>query len=119
MSDGRVKIGINGARAHTRAPPRRSRRRISTVSTPPVPLLPLTRLAGFGRIGRLVFRAAHANPHCEVVAINDPFMDVKYAVYQLSYDSVHGRFPGTVTAGDRALGDGGGGGAARRGRLAR
>jgi glyceraldehyde 3-phosphate dehydrogenase len=51
---------------------------------------------GFGRIGRLVFRAAMANPEVTVKAVNDPFMDVKYMVYQLKYDSVHKRFPGTV-----------------------
>jgi len=51
---------------------------------------------GFGRIGRLVFRAAIANPEVEVKAVNDPFMDLKYMVYQLKYDSVHKRFPGTV-----------------------
>lgn len=58
---------------------------------------------GFGRIGRLVFRAAFVNPNVEVVAVNDPFMDVSYAVYQLTYDSVHGRFPGTVTAGEGGI----------------
>jgi glyceraldehyde 3-phosphate dehydrogenase len=52
---------------------------------------------GFGRIGRLVFRAASANPDVNVVAINEPFMDIKYMEYQLKYDSVHGRFPGTVS----------------------
>lgn len=41
-------------------------------------------------------------------SINDPFMDVKYAVYQLSYDSVHGRFKGTVEAGESECGGGGG-----------
>merc|ERR1712117_408768 len=51
---------------------------------------------GFGRIGRLVFRAAIANPEVEVKAVNDPFMDLKYMVYQLKYDSVHGKFPGTI-----------------------
>merc|ERR1712060_155115 len=51
---------------------------------------------GFGRIGRLVFRAAIANPEVEVKAVNDPFMDLKYMVYQLKYDSVHNRFPGTI-----------------------
>jgi len=51
---------------------------------------------GFGRIGRLVFRAASANPDVEVKAINDPFMDLKYMVYQLKYDSVHKQFPGTI-----------------------
>jgi len=51
---------------------------------------------GFGRIGRLVFRAAAANPDVQVKAINDPFMDLKYMVYQLKYDSVHKMFNGTV-----------------------
>jgi len=53
---------------------------------------------GFGRIGRLVFRAASANAECSVKAINDPFMDLEYMIYQLKYDSVHGRFPGTIAA---------------------
>merc|ERR1711972_947443 len=51
---------------------------------------------GFGRIGRLVFRAAMANPNTTVKMVNDPFMDIKYMVYMLKYDSVHKRFPGTV-----------------------
>jgi len=53
---------------------------------------------GFGRIGRLVFRAGSGNPDVKVKAVNDPFMDLKYMVYQMKYDSVHGRFPGTVAA---------------------
>merc|ERR1711971_682831 len=53
---------------------------------------------GFGRIGRLVFRAAMGNKDVTVKAINDPFMDVKYMVYQLKYDSVHKRYPGTIAA---------------------
>lgn len=51
---------------------------------------------GFGRIGRLVFRCALANPNVSVVAINDPFMDVDYMVYLFKYDSTHGRFQGSV-----------------------
>jgi glyceraldehyde 3-phosphate dehydrogenase len=51
---------------------------------------------GFGRIGRLVFRAAMANDKVTVKAVNDPFMDLQYMVYQLKYDSVHKRYPGTV-----------------------
>ncbi len=51
---------------------------------------------GFGRIGRLVFRASVSNPAVEVVAINDPFIDLDYMVYMVTYDSVHGRFDGTV-----------------------
>jgi len=52
---------------------------------------------GFGRIGRLVFRAAIDNPDVEIVGINDPFIDPEYMVYMLSYDTVHGRFKGTVS----------------------
>lgn len=50
---------------------------------------------GFGRIGRLVFRATAARPDVEVVAIND-LLDVEHLAYLLKYDSVHGRFNGTV-----------------------
>jgi len=50
---------------------------------------------GFGRIGRLAFRAAEKNPAVEVVAIND-LLDADYLAYLLKYDSVHGRFDGTV-----------------------
>eukprot|EP00922_Rhytidocystis_sp_ex-Travisia-forbesii_P042018 GHVS01062750.1.p1 GENE.GHVS01062750.1~~GHVS01062750.1.p1 ORF type:complete len:342 (-),score=51.87 GHVS01062750.1:417-1442(-) len=53
---------------------------------------------GFGRIGRLVFRAAMDNAEINVVAVNDPFMDLDYMVYQLKYDSVHGNYPGEVKA---------------------
>jgi glyceraldehyde 3-phosphate dehydrogenase len=52
---------------------------------------------GFGRIGRLVFRAAQNNPNIEVVGVNDPFMDVAYMKYMLKYDSVHGQFKGTIS----------------------
>jgi glyceraldehyde 3-phosphate dehydrogenase len=51
---------------------------------------------GFGRIGRLVFRAAQERNDIQVVAVNDPFMDVDYMVYMLIYDSVHGKFQGTA-----------------------
>lgn len=50
---------------------------------------------GFGRIGRLVLRAA-VEKGAEVVAINDPFIDVEYMVYMFKYDSTHGRFKGDV-----------------------
>jgi len=50
---------------------------------------------GFGRIGRLVLRAA-LEKGAEVVAINDPFIDVNYMVYMFKYDSTHGRFKGDV-----------------------
>jgi glyceraldehyde 3-phosphate dehydrogenase len=50
---------------------------------------------GFGRIGRLVFRVLHARPDVEVVAVND-LSDPKSLALLLKYDSIHGRFPGTV-----------------------
>jgi len=50
---------------------------------------------GFGRIGRLVLRAAILKG-VEVAAINDPFIDTKYMVYMLKFDSTHGRFNGDV-----------------------
>lgn len=52
---------------------------------------------GFGRIGRLVFRAAMENQGVSVVAINEPFMELDYMLYQLKYDSVHNRFKGTIS----------------------
>ncbi|NLT97652.1 MAG: type I glyceraldehyde-3-phosphate dehydrogenase [Christensenellaceae bacterium] len=58
---------------------------------------------GFGRIGRLVFRAAVDNPNVEIVGINDPFIDPQYMVYMLTYDTVHGRFKGTATYKDGAI----------------
>lgn len=58
---------------------------------------------GFGRIGRLVFRASIENPNIEVVGINDPFIDPEYMVYMLKYDTVHGRFKGTVTHTDKSI----------------
>ncbi len=58
---------------------------------------------GFGRIGRLVFRAAVGNPNIEIVGINDPFIDPEYMVYMLSYDTVHGRFKGTASYKDGAI----------------
>ena len=50
---------------------------------------------GFGRIGRLVFRASVKRANVDVVAIND-LLDVEHLAYLLKYDSVHGRFDGTV-----------------------
>jgi glyceraldehyde 3-phosphate dehydrogenase len=52
---------------------------------------------GFGRIGRLVCRAAMENPNASVVGVNDPFLSVEYAAYQFKHDSVHGTFDGEVT----------------------
>ena len=58
---------------------------------------------GFGRIGRLVMRAACANPNVQVVAVNDPFIDPDYMVYMMKYETVHGPFNGTVEAKDGKL----------------
>ncbi len=59
---------------------------------------------GFGRIGRLVFRAAMYNEKVDVVGINDPFIDLEYMVYMLRYDTVHGQFKGTIeTKGDKLV----------------
>ncbi|MDR0738429.1 MAG: type I glyceraldehyde-3-phosphate dehydrogenase, partial [Prevotellaceae bacterium] len=58
---------------------------------------------GFGRIGRLVFRAAiEERNDIEVVGIND-LIDVNYMVYMLRYDSVHGQFKGTIEVKDGKL----------------
>lgn len=57
---------------------------------------------GFGRIGRIVFRIATQHPDVEVVAVND-LLDVDHLAYLLEFDSVHGRFPGTVAVRDGNL----------------
>lgn len=57
---------------------------------------------GFGRIGRLAFRAAINREGIEIVGIND-LVDPEYMAYMLKYDSTHGRFDGTVEAKDGNL----------------
>lgn len=57
---------------------------------------------GFGRIGRLVFRAAMKNSNIEIVGIND-LIDVDYMAYMLKYDSTHGIFKGDVSVKDGEL----------------
>ncbi len=57
---------------------------------------------GFGRIGRLVFRATTERDDVQVVAIND-LLDVDYMAYMLQYDTTHGRFNGTVAVEDGML----------------
>jgi len=52
---------------------------------------------GFGRIGRLVCRAAIESGKVEVVGVNEPFMDLDYMVYQFKYDTAHGKWSGEVT----------------------
>ncbi len=58
---------------------------------------------GFGRIGRLVFRAAMENKKVQVVGINDPFMTLDYVAYMLRYDSIHGKFQGDISFTDDKL----------------
>lgn len=59
---------------------------------------------GFGRIGRLVLRAAaeHPEKYC-VRAVNDPFTNAEYMAYMLKYDSVHGRFKGDIRTDGNSL----------------
>merc|ERR1719188_1069329 len=58
---------------------------------------------GFGRIGRLVLRAA-IDKGVDVVAINDPFIPLDYMVYMFKYDSTHGKFKGEISAdGDKLV----------------
>ena len=62
---------------------------------------------GFGRIGRLVFRVAMADPEVQVVGINDPFIDAEYMEYMLRYDTVHGQYKGSIEVkGDKLVVDG-------------
>jgi glyceraldehyde 3-phosphate dehydrogenase len=58
---------------------------------------------GGGRIGRIVMRNAILTEGVDVLAINDPFIDLDYMVYMFKYDSVHGRFKGEVTKQDGKL----------------
>uniref|UniRef100_A0A1I8ALI6 Glyceraldehyde-3-phosphate dehydrogenase n=1 Tax=Steinernema glaseri TaxID=37863 RepID=A0A1I8ALI6_9BILA len=57
---------------------------------------PQVGINGFGRIGRLVLRAAIEKDAVSVVAVNDPFIDIDYMVYMFKYDSTHGPFKGDV-----------------------
>ena len=58
---------------------------------------------GFGRIGRLVFRAGIGRDDIEFVGINDPFMTPDYMAYMLRYDTMHGQFQGTIEYTDDAI----------------
>lgn len=51
---------------------------------------------GFGRIGRIVFRNAIEHDNVHIVAVNDPFIEPKYAAYMLKYDTQHGQFKGEI-----------------------
>ena len=57
---------------------------------------------GFGRIGRMVFRASVNHPEIEIVGIND-LCPADYLAYMLKYDTMHGQFQGTVSATEKAI----------------
>ena len=58
---------------------------------------------GFGRIGRLVLRVCSARDDVEVVAVNDPFIDLEYSKYMLTHDTIHGKFAGECSIEDGKL----------------
>lgn len=58
---------------------------------------------GFGRIGRLVFRAALGRKDIQVVGVNDPFLDPEYAAYMLRYDTIHGKYEGKIEVEEGAI----------------
>lgn len=62
-----------------------------------------TGINGFGRIGRLILRASlsRKNSKVNVVAVNDPFLPLKYMAYLFTYDTTHGKFKGTVTVDEK------------------
>eukprot|EP00800_Vazella_pourtalesii_P018498 TRINITY_DN5968_c0_g1_i22.p1 TRINITY_DN5968_c0_g1~~TRINITY_DN5968_c0_g1_i22.p1 ORF type:complete len:339 (+),score=78.83 TRINITY_DN5968_c0_g1_i22:259-1275(+) len=59
--------------------------------------LPKVGVNGFGRIGRLVLRAALEKGGVEIVSVNDPFLDPEYMAYLIKHDSTHGTFKGDVS----------------------
>jgi glyceraldehyde-3-phosphate dehydrogenase type I len=65
-------------------------------------MAPKIGINGFGRIGRLVMRVA-VEHGVEVVAVNDPFIELEYMVYMFKYDSTHGQFKGTVSTDGKKL----------------
>ena len=58
---------------------------------------------GFGRIGRLVARVCAGREDIDLVAVNDPFIDLEYAKYMFTFDSVHGKFKGSCEIDDKYL----------------
>ena len=58
---------------------------------------------GFGRIGRLVARVCAQRENIQVVAVNDPFIDLDYAKYMFTHDTVHGKFNGRCEIEDNHL----------------
>ena len=57
---------------------------------------------GFGRIGRMVFRASINHPEIEIVGIND-LCPADYLAYMLKYDTMHGQFQGTVESTENSI----------------
>ena len=66
-------------------------------------MAPKVGINGFGRIGRIVFRNAINRDDVDVVAVNDPFIEISYAAYMLKYDSTHGQFKGTIEVDSQGL----------------
>ena len=61
----------------------------------------------FNQISRMVFRAGLKTPNIEFVAVSDPFMTPDYMAYMLKYDTMHGRYDGTIVYDDYSFsGDG-------------
>jgi len=58
---------------------------------------------GFGRIGRLVFRASLDKKDIDILGINDPFMSPDYVAYMLKYDTIHGMFNGEISHDDSSI----------------
>ena len=58
---------------------------------------------GFGRIGRLVFRASLERKDIDVVAINDPFIDLEYMRYMLKFDTIHGKLDKDIEVAEDGL----------------
>ena len=58
---------------------------------------------GYGRIGRLVLRAAQSNPNIQIVAVNDPFIPLDYMSYMTKYDSTHGQLDAAVEYGNGSI----------------
>merc|ERR1712038_1706267 len=78
---------------------------MAPASTQTQPIISMAKVGinGFGRIGRLVLRAA-IDKGVDVVAINDPFIPLDYMVYMFKYDSTHGKFKGDISAdGDKLV----------------
>merc|ERR1712038_190829 len=75
----------------------------ASTQTQPIICMAKVGINGFGRIGRLVLRAA-IDKGVAVVAINDPFIPLDYMVYMFKYDSTHGKFKGEISAdGDKLV----------------